>query len=182
MSSPEASEASEASVKAQCSQMTDVRHHAPAKVSIGSLGHPQLCHKPCLFINRGSCPAGSNCNFCHCCHSDRHLSRKQREEMSRLGEADVLALVLPHLLAKNLPAQELIALLEQHLVSLPSQARPAMRSNIEGLNRCLASLKFRQLVDLCACKERSEIHESILNLQAIIAAQDPALYAQSFSV
>ena len=162
-------------MKAQCSQMTDVRHHAPAKVSIGSLGHPQLCHKPCL------CPAGSNCNFCHCCHSDRHLSRKQREEMSRLGEADVLALVLPHLLAKKLPAQEVIALLEQHLISLPSEARPSMR-NVQGLNRCLAYLKFRQLVDMCECKERSEIRESMLSLQAMIAAQEPAMYEQSFSV
>lgn len=162
--------------------MNDQVRHDERKLSVGSFGHPELCHKPCLFMHHGSCPAGSACSFCHCSHRDRQLSRKQRDAIKGLGEADVLALVLPQLLAKNLPAQELIALLEQHLVSLPSQARPAMRSNIEGLNRCLASLKFRQLVDLCACKERSEIHESILNLQAIIAAQDPALYAQSFSV
>ena len=152
-------------------------------LSVGSFGHPELCHRPCLFVNHGSCPAGSSCNFCHCSHSDKQLSRKHRDEIKRLGEAHVLALVLPHLLAKQLPAQEeTIALLEQHLVSLPGEARPAMPSNIQGLNRCLASLKFRQLLDMCECKDQTKIRESILNMQALIAAQEPAMYAQSFSV
>ena len=168
--------------------MTDPERFSLAgswELSVGSLGHPELCHKPCIFVNYGSCPAGSACHFCHDGHSGkRRLTRKQRDEMKRLGEADVLALVLPHLLAKKLPGQEeLVSLLEQHLASLRVEEKPsAMSVNIQGLNRCLASLKFRQLMDLCECKELGLIQESLSNLQASIAAQNPAVYAQSFSV
>ena len=171
--------------ESQCFSRTHEDHDrtSKAKLSVGSFGHPQLCHQPCILMRHGSCSAGSACSFCHCSHSNRtRFSRNQRDEINRLGEADVLALVLPHLLAKKLPAQEVIALLEAHLISLPSEARPGMRINVQLLNRCLARMQFWQLVDMCECKERSEIREAMLNLQAIIAAQDPATYEQSFSV
>ncbi|CAJ1358497.1 unnamed protein product [Effrenium voratum] len=103
--------------------------------------------------------------------------------MKRLGEADILALVLPHLLSKKLPAQEVTSLLEKHLMSLPKERSSGKVSvNVHGLNRSLATMKFRQLVDLCECKELSQISESISNLQAIIAAQNPAVFEQIFSL
>ncbi|CAJ1424179.1 unnamed protein product [Effrenium voratum] len=153
-------------------------------ISVGSLGHPEVCHKPCIFLHYGSCPAGSACRYCHDSHNGKRLTRKQRDEMKRLGEADILALVLPHLLSKKLPAQEEVtSLLEKHLMSLPKERSSGKVSlNVHGLNRSLATMKFRQLVDLCECKELSQISESISNLQAIIAAQNPAVFEQIFSL
>eukprot|EP00437_Effrenium_voratum_P016496 CAMPEP_0181454712 /NCGR_PEP_ID=MMETSP1110-20121109/30381_1 /TAXON_ID=174948 /ORGANISM="Symbiodinium sp., Strain CCMP421" /LENGTH=136 /DNA_ID=CAMNT_0023579069 /DNA_START=194 /DNA_END=604 /DNA_ORIENTATION=+ len=136
-------------------------------------------------MNYGSCSAGSACRYCHSTHNGKlRLSKKQRDDLKSLGEGHVLALVLPHLLAKKLPGQEeLISLLEQHLASLPSDASASARlTNFRSLNRRLASLSFRQLLDVCRCKELSQIRDSILNLQTIIGAQNPAVFTQTFSV
>ena len=45
--------------------------------------------------------------FCHGKHTARHrLTTRQRSDLRALGEADLMALVLPHLRGKNLPEQE----------------------------------------------------------------------------
>ncbi|CAJ1431523.1 unnamed protein product [Effrenium voratum] len=70
--------------------------------SEGSLGHPELCFKPCLYLAYGACPRGADCGFCHLPHKGAKLRKTDRELLRQLGEADVLALTLPHLRAKNL--------------------------------------------------------------------------------
>ena len=73
--------------------------------SEGSAGHPQLCNKPCLFLTYGVCPRGAGCNFCHLPHPNQaKLGRSDGELLRRLGEEDLLALILPHLRAKILGA------------------------------------------------------------------------------
>ena len=77
----------------------------PGSPSEGSAGHPQLCNKPCLFLTYGACPSGAGCNFCHLPHPNQaKLGRSDRELLRLLGEADLLALILPHLRAKILGA------------------------------------------------------------------------------
>ena len=74
--------------------------------SKGSAGHPELCNKPCLFVAYGACPSGASCNFCHLPHPNQaKLGRADREVLRQLGEAEILALVLPHLRAKSLGAR-----------------------------------------------------------------------------
>ena len=74
-----------------------------AAVSFGSLGHPELCFKPCLFMTKGGCPKGGECKFCHLPHQPAKLNSRMRETLNGLCQAEILALVLPYLRAKNVP-------------------------------------------------------------------------------
>ncbi|CAJ1370373.1 unnamed protein product [Effrenium voratum] len=129
--------------------------------SEGSAGHPELCFKPCLYLAYGSgaCPRRSSCSFCHLPHPKRaKLRRADRELLRQLGEADLLALVLPHLRAKSLGAKILLrvekipgadrvlGLMEAHLASLP--ASNALIAGVGKLAGRLARLSFGQLMHL----------------------------------
>ena len=65
----------------------------------GSQGHPELCHRPCLFFARERCQSGSECRYCHLDHSDRPagLDKSQRQAVKLLSQGQLLSLLLPHL-------------------------------------------------------------------------------------
>ncbi|CAE8612514.1 unnamed protein product, partial [Polarella glacialis] len=46
----------------------------------GSLGHPELCTRPCLYFASGRCVNDINCGFCHLPHAARpsHLDKRSR--------------------------------------------------------------------------------------------------------
>mmetsp|Transcript_68995 Transcript_68995/g.135458 ORF Transcript_68995/g.135458 Transcript_68995/m.135458 type:complete len:223 (+) Transcript_68995:56-724(+) len=46
----------------------------------GSLGHPIVCSRPCLYFAAGECANGSSCDFCHMNHPKRphHLDKQHR--------------------------------------------------------------------------------------------------------
>ncbi|CAJ1407182.1 unnamed protein product [Effrenium voratum] len=116
--------------------------------SEGSAGHPQLCNKPCLFLTYGACPSGAGCNFCHLPHPNQaKLGRSDRELLRLLGEADLLALILPHLRAKKIQGSDpLLGLMEAHLASLV--AAPSQIRGLANVGRRLGRLSFRQLLFL----------------------------------
>ena len=80
------------------------RGSAGSSWSAGSLGHPELCFKPCLHLAYGACPSGAACGFCHLPHPKRAKYGRDRELLRQLSEADLLGLILPHLRAKILGA------------------------------------------------------------------------------
>ena len=50
-------------------------------VNPGSVGHRELCAKPCLFFRTGACTGRDSCPFCHGEHAERrpHLDKRNRE-------------------------------------------------------------------------------------------------------
>ncbi|CAJ1394045.1 unnamed protein product, partial [Effrenium voratum] len=134
---------------------------APAKeaaVSFGSLGHPELCFKPCLFMTRGGCPRGGECNFCHLPHQPAKLNSRMRETLSGLCQAEILALVLPYLHAKNVAGADcLLAEMESRLAALPRAGCAVPPSMISELNRALRRLSFRQLILLSGTRAEAEL-------------------------
>ncbi|CAE8631469.1 unnamed protein product [Polarella glacialis] len=87
----------------------------------GSMAHPELCHRPCIYFAAGNCANGSACGYCHLPHEQRppHLDRRQREMLRSLSEAERLALLLPELRCRAevtgmaAAAGEIFALLEE---------------------------------------------------------------------
>ncbi|CAE7038908.1 unnamed protein product [Symbiodinium sp. CCMP2592] len=80
--------------------------------SWGSLGHPVLCHRPCVYILKGSkCRQGASCQFCH--HSQHSpvpkLDQEQRARVQGLSDEDLVSLLIPHIREQALAA----GLLEQ---------------------------------------------------------------------
>ncbi|OLQ11828.1 hypothetical protein AK812_SmicGene4258 [Symbiodinium microadriaticum] len=68
--------------------------------SHGSLGHPQLCQRPCVHMaKRGSCSLGSACRFCHDSHfiAPLKMEKAQREIMQAMRKEDVRTLLIPHI-------------------------------------------------------------------------------------
>mmetsp|Transcript_70978 Transcript_70978/g.169343 ORF Transcript_70978/g.169343 Transcript_70978/m.169343 type:complete len:219 (+) Transcript_70978:58-714(+) len=65
----------------------------------GSHGHPELCHRPCLFFARGNCQSGYECRYCHLTHEERPivLDKSQREAARLLNKAQMLSLLVPQL-------------------------------------------------------------------------------------
>lgn len=68
----------------------------------GSIGHPELCPRPCLYFPSGRCVNGEDCNFCHYPHPKRpaHLDKRHRAMLKEMLFADCVALVLPILKEK----------------------------------------------------------------------------------
>ncbi|CAE7594662.1 unnamed protein product, partial [Symbiodinium sp. CCMP2456] len=68
------------------------------RYNAGSLGHPELCRKPCLFHERGECDNGAACGYCHFPHLRRPAvpDRCQRNLIRRLSLPQLLVCVVPH--------------------------------------------------------------------------------------
>jgi len=69
----------------------------------GSIGHPELCPRPCLYFPSGRCVNGEDCNFCHFSHPKRpaHLDKRHRARLKEMPFAECVALVLPILKEKS---------------------------------------------------------------------------------
>ncbi|CAK8991835.1 unnamed protein product [Durusdinium trenchii] len=77
--------------------------------SPGTLGHPEVCRRPCMHFQIGHCDNGSSCNFCHEAHPHKtaKLDKKQR------------------LLLQSLKIQEFTALIAQEVRERPNSGVPA---------------------------------------------------------
>eukprot|EP00930_Biecheleria_cincta_P081318 TRINITY_DN7016_c0_g1_i1.p1 TRINITY_DN7016_c0_g1~~TRINITY_DN7016_c0_g1_i1.p1 ORF type:complete len:338 (-),score=66.56 TRINITY_DN7016_c0_g1_i1:298-1251(-) len=62
----------------------------------GSVGHPEICRRPCIYFARGDCQNGAACGYCHLDHAGRvsHLDKRNRDMLKKMAFADVLSLVL----------------------------------------------------------------------------------------
>lgn len=68
----------------------------------GSLGHPEMCTRPCLFFAAGQCQNRDSCEFCHLPHNRRptHLDKRNRELLKSFSSEEKLATILPILSEK----------------------------------------------------------------------------------
>lgn len=68
----------------------------------GSIGHPELCPRPCLYYPIGQCANGANCNFCHMLHPKRpaHLDKRHRVMLKEMSFSDCVVLMMPILRSK----------------------------------------------------------------------------------
>mmetsp|Transcript_14925 Transcript_14925/g.32931 ORF Transcript_14925/g.32931 Transcript_14925/m.32931 type:complete len:367 (-) Transcript_14925:171-1271(-) len=63
----------------------------------GSLGHPELCMRPCIYFASGGCSNGECCEYCHMGHPKRpvHLDKRHRELLRGMSVKDSAALMHP---------------------------------------------------------------------------------------
>ncbi|CAE8651011.1 unnamed protein product [Polarella glacialis] len=103
----------------KCEQLTQ----ASSLPNPGSIGHPELCRRPCIYFAEGKCVNGDKCGYCHCPHGQRpaHLDRRHRELLRSLSSAERLSVVVPLLrlrcdsLGLAAEASELVGLLEHKI-------------------------------------------------------------------
>ncbi|CAJ1433005.1 unnamed protein product [Effrenium voratum] len=147
------------------------RNHGTDVPSVGSLGHPEFCHRPCLLLQFG-CPNGLQCGYCHHPHGPRvKLDKQRRDTLRNLSEYDQLKLVLPHLKAQQLRldlpgAARVVELMEQHLAGLevPHGAAPKWKQN--SLSRAIRDMSFIRLMQFCPCTNLDPIQSALMELRA----------------
>lgn len=63
----------------------------------GSIGHPDVCSRKCLYFASGNCSNGENCRFCHMGHPKRppRLDRMNRELLRNMTFEERAYIVLP---------------------------------------------------------------------------------------
>jgi len=68
----------------------------------GSVGHPDLCLRPCLYFAAGNCQNSLECGFCHMPHPRRpvRLDKRHRQILRRMPFGDLLDMILPMLQQK----------------------------------------------------------------------------------
>lgn len=96
--------------------------------TLGSFGHPELCHRPCINFMKGVCKSGGECNFCHLPHTKTpKLDKQQREMLATLPKPTLLATILPHLRQRLVDrdlyqVQEIVEMLERELILHPDKS------------------------------------------------------------
>eukprot|EP00435_Cladocopium_sp_Y103_P027225 s4386_g6.t1 len=108
--------------------------------SEGSIGHPELCRRPCFYFAKGCCENGANCGYCHLPHGERapKLDKRQR-------------LVLQHYMA-GAAIGEILQLWERRLATLQplklEDSEHVAERYVRNLNKILRRMNISELVAL----------------------------------
>mmetsp|Transcript_55005 Transcript_55005/g.103049 ORF Transcript_55005/g.103049 Transcript_55005/m.103049 type:complete len:269 (+) Transcript_55005:94-900(+) len=167
--------------------------------SRGSVGHPELCHRPCIYFASGHCESGDSCGYCHMHHAERptKLDKKQRAMVQSLDTQQTLALMIEHLrpLATKqgfaLQAAEIVALVE-HELALHGQTIDQAVSEIPAkvikkLGKTLGKMRFSAILGLASQAQvgslfRQQLFEASERLRAAVPIFDDELCVPSSSI
>jgi len=126
--------------------------------SCGSVGHPELCCRPCVHFGAGRCAEGNSCGYCHMHQVQPKLDKLQRTFVQELPAAALLATILPRLHARAEasgiaePASSILRLVEAKLAELgaPEPGTPNRRfpKKLKNLGKALSKMSFSNLLKL----------------------------------
>eukprot|EP00928_Gymnodinium_smaydae_P090908 TRINITY_DN7461_c0_g1_i1.p1 TRINITY_DN7461_c0_g1~~TRINITY_DN7461_c0_g1_i1.p1 ORF type:complete len:560 (+),score=52.46 TRINITY_DN7461_c0_g1_i1:88-1767(+) len=70
---------------------------ADSEFLLGSVGHPEVCARPCVFAATGRCERGFRCTFCHMDHETipHHLDKRRRAALTRMTHEQRVATIMP---------------------------------------------------------------------------------------
>eukprot|EP00439_Symbiodinium_sp_Y106_P028896 s2022_g3.t1 len=162
-----------------------------ARRSRGSIGHPEVCRRPCVFLAAGRCGQGGNCGYCHCEHNEPRArpDKKQRAALQGLQQDDLFAVVLPHLQVRaELPqlrgkATQLLRIVEDISITTSPCASPSASSSctssstlsdskLKSLNKTLERMTFAGLVALlCESIAKGNTRDELLQALDDMRAQ-----------
>ncbi|CAE7616074.1 PGC [Symbiodinium natans] len=161
------------------------------RFSRGSVGHPEVCRRPCVYLATGHCAHREACLYCHAEHDGPRArpDKKQRALLQGLMDHEVVDIVLPHLQARaEMPelqgkAYQLLFLVEglQPLMS-PSgssssptsspSVSPMADGKLKSLNKTLQRMTFSSLVTLmCESFAEGNFRDQLLQSLEDVRAQ-----------
>eukprot|EP00439_Symbiodinium_sp_Y106_P033584 s4664_g4.t1 len=122
--------------------------------SIASIGHPELCSRPCVHIARGGwCPDGFDCRYCHIPHGGPgpKPDKAQRRLMKAMPAVQLRSIIFPHIVTRA-SCQGLLthvrALLEVLEEVEFASADSITERELKSVNRALARMPLIALVRL----------------------------------
>ena len=149
--------------------------------NLGSWGHPELCHRPCITFVKGNCELAESCSFCHLPHVKvGKLDKQQRRILATFPKSTLLAAILQNLRQRVEDQQlhglhhatEIVLMLERELVLQPPQACADME--LKRISKVLQGMTFAALVGLISSKHvrgalPMQIRTSLEQLRAYLA-------------
>lgn len=141
------------------STSSDVCFLFPSK---GSVGHPELCHRPCIYFAFGHCENGSACGYCHMEHQEKpiKLDKQQRAMVHCLSKPQVLAIMLRYLKpiaarqGFELQAAEVVQLVEREFALHGHHADEALaeipEKVMKKLSKTLDRMRFSGILGLAS--------------------------------
>eukprot|EP00440_Ansanella_granifera_P061159 gb/GFBE01066299.1/.p1 GENE.gb/GFBE01066299.1/~~gb/GFBE01066299.1/.p1 ORF type:complete len:300 (+),score=62.76 gb/GFBE01066299.1/:1-900(+) len=138
----------------------------------GSVGHPEICRRPCMFLASGSCMNGFACGYCHLPHTEKpvHLDKRQRELITKLSRARMLELITRHVRAraakKNMldDASELLCIMQDWTrQEITNEDIPTHKKILAKLDHVLGKMNIAGLVGhaLRCCSQEGEFLERV---------------------
>ena len=123
-------------------------------VSWGSLGHPELCHRPCINFMSGKCKLAEECTFCHLPHlKSLKFDKHQRQMLTKLPKSTFLAIALPHLHQKVKDhelskAKEILEMLDEELIKLREKETSKPIQHHQRIWKVMEGMTFAALLGL----------------------------------
>ena len=122
----------------------------------GSVGHPELCRRPCIYFAAGQCRNSADCSFCHLSHAHRSatLDKNQRQMIKQLSKHEFLSVLLRCLRTKATQGQfeeeakEVLELFEERLSQEPNLEASKVAAKVNNLERALARMTFFSVASL----------------------------------
>lgn len=117
----------------------------------GSLGHPEVCRRQCIYFLQGYCSNGDECTYCHLPHPQKapKLDKRQRNIMQALSHQDLLALIL-HLCKPKAEEIGMVKEAQEIIEILTSEASSAPLPSISDRdNRALCKTLGRMNLGFC---------------------------------
>mmetsp|Transcript_70329 Transcript_70329/g.164778 ORF Transcript_70329/g.164778 Transcript_70329/m.164778 type:complete len:262 (+) Transcript_70329:67-852(+) len=157
--------------------------------SKGSVGHPELCHRPCIYFASGHCENGRACGYCHMGHQEKpiKLDKQQRAMVHSLSEPQVLAIMLRYLKpiatrqGFELQAAEVVQLVEREFALHGQPADEALaeipEKVMKKLSKTLDRMRFSGILGLASQEQigypfRQHMIEALERLRAAASTHD----------
>ncbi|CAK9031226.1 unnamed protein product [Durusdinium trenchii] len=95
------------------------------QLTVGSIGHPVLCRRACVWFAKGMCSHSANCSYCHLPHhANITFDKRQWQQLQQMDLASLLAILLPSLRATLAAADLPREPAAQLLATVEAQAAP----------------------------------------------------------
>jgi len=146
--------------------------------NVGSMGHPEMCVRPCLYFLRGQCTNGGECRFCHYQHPARavHLGRQHRQTLEAATNAECFSIALPILertmTTLNLAtdtlkthASQQCARLDGDAVEAGSRVKPR---EMRTLEKAFGAMSMRSLLGVLQRKVRGQVTREKIFVEALL--------------
>ncbi|CAE7371515.1 unnamed protein product [Symbiodinium natans] len=136
----------------------------PLLPSQGSLGHPEVCRRPCIYFIAGHCENGQACAYCHMEHTEKtpKLDKRQRNIIQHLSQPQMSKLVMHFCRSKAEQAgfleeaKEILNLLAQESEGARPWAQVLMDRDLRNLHKTLERMNFSNLICLAASHSASQ--------------------------
>eukprot|EP00928_Gymnodinium_smaydae_P095165 TRINITY_DN8138_c0_g3_i2.p1 TRINITY_DN8138_c0_g3~~TRINITY_DN8138_c0_g3_i2.p1 ORF type:complete len:507 (+),score=88.26 TRINITY_DN8138_c0_g3_i2:112-1521(+) len=153
--------------------------------SCGSLGHPEMCSRPCIFFASRTCANGDSCGYCHLPHDVRtaNLDKKGREQINGMTLEQRAVTLLPIVRQKAIRLRlhrDCVQTIDEIISSRSCRTQAGMSLAGQVHKGAYTKLTLRSLMGMLKANtdgESSELQTDLHHLACLLKSSCAALQA-----